>query len=240
MNLGVIPARYNSSRFPGKPLIDISGKSMIRRVYEQATKAALLDKVIVATDDWRIFEHILSWGGEVSMTSSGHVSGTDRCAELAKYHLDAAIIVNIQGDEPYIDPEIIDRTVQLLLKNPTFGISTMCTEINRADDIYDPNIVKVVFNRLKKALYFSRSPIPHVRNKPYEEWLVSGVFYKHIGIYGFRQSVLTEITSMEHGKLENTEMLEQLRWLEAGYDIGIDITDKESISIDTPEDLLKL
>jgi 3-deoxy-manno-octulosonate cytidylyltransferase (CMP-KDO synthetase) len=240
MNIGIIPARYNSSRFPGKPLIDISGKTMIQRVYEQSLKAELIDKVIVATDDWRIFEHVLSWGGEVSMTSSSHVSGTERCAEVAKYNQDASIIVNIQGDEPFIDPAIIDQTVLLLKKNPGFSISTMCAEILRADDIYDPNLVKVVFNQLKKALYFSRSPIPHVRNTPYEEWLSNDLFYKHIGIYGYRHAALMEIAQLPHGKMENAEMLEQLRWLEAGYEIGIGITDKESISIDTPEDLLKI
>lgn len=239
-HIGVIPARYHSSRFPGKPLVNIAGKSMIQRVYEQALQSQTLHRVIVATDDWRIFEHVLSWGGEVLMTASSHQSGTDRCAEVAKYYPDSDLIVNIQGDEPFIDPDVIDQTVNLLLHHLAFSISTMCAEIVRVEEIYDPNTVKVVFNDQRKALLFSRSPIPHVRNMPYEEWLTAGAFYRHIGIYAFRHAVLMQVTALAPSRLEKTESLEQLRWLESGFDIGIGVTDHLSISVDTPEDLLKL
>ena len=239
--LGVIPARYASTRFPGKPLVDIQGKTMIQRVYEQAMKAKSLSKVIVATDDERIFKHVQSFKGEVMMTSDVHLSGTDRCAEvinqLSSQAFDA--VVNIQGDEPFIDPSQIDSVVGVL-KRQQFMIATLVKRIYTEGVILNPNIVKVVFSSEGKALYFSRSPIPYLRNSPVDEWLSKGEFYKHIGLYAYKSSVLREIALLPPSRLEQLESLEQLRWLENGYAIGIAETDLETIGIDTPEDLLKV
>ena len=255
--LGVIPARYASTRFPGKPLVNIQGKTMIQRVYEQAMKAKSLSKVIVATDDERIFNHIKSFNGEVMMTSNVHQSGTDRCAEvinkLSSEAFDA--VVNIQGDEPFINSSQIDAVVEVL-KKEQFMIATLVKRINvdvyanemqsviAMDEanrvIHNPNIVKAVFSSEGKALYFSRSPIPYLRNIPAEEWISKGEFYKHIGLYAYKSSVLKEIAQLPPSRLEQLESLEQLRWLENGYSIGIAETDLETIGIDTPEDLLKV
>ena len=239
--LGVIPARYASSRFPGKPLVDIQGKTMIQRVYEQAMKAKSLSKVIVATDDERIFNHVKSFKGEVMMTSDVHQSGTDRCAEiinqLSSEGFDA--VVNIQGDEPFIDPSQIDSVVEVL-KKEQFMIATLVKRVHTEGVIHNPNIVKAVFSSEGKALYFSRSPIPYLRNIPTDEWLSKGEFYKHIGLYAYKSSVLKEIALLPPSRLEQLESLEQLRWLENGYAIGIAETDLETIGIDTPEDLLKV
>ena len=253
--LGVIPARYASTRFPGKPLIDIQGKSMIQRVYEQAMKAKSLSKVIVATDDERIFNHVKSFNGEVMMTSDGHQSGTDRCAEVINQLSSVAFdaVVNIQGDEPFINPSQIDSVVEVL-KKEQFMIATLVKRIHITTNemqaviardevnwvIHNPNIVKAVFSSEGKALYFSRSPIPYLRNIPAEEWLSKGEFYKHIGLYAYKSSVLREIARLPPSRLEQLESLEQLRWLENGYAIGIAETDLETIGIDTPEDLLKI
>ncbi len=246
--LGVIPARYASTRFPGKPLVDIQGKSMIQRVYEQAMKAKSLSKVIVATDDERIFNHVKSFKGEVMMTSDSHQSGTDRCAEvinqLSSEGFDA--VVNIQGDEPFINPSQIDSVVEVL-KKEQFMIATLvkrilvtANEMQQEGAINNPNIVKAVFSSEGKALYFSRSPIPYLRDTPTDEWLSKGEFYKHIGLYAYKSAVLKEIALLPPSRLEQLESLEQLRWLENGYAIGIAETDLETIGIDTPEDLLKV
>ena len=239
--LGVIPARYASSRFPGKPLVDIQGKTMIQRVYEQAMKAKSLSKVIVATDDERIFNHVKSFKGEVMMTSDVHQSGTDRCAEVINQLSSEAFdaVVNIQGDEPFINPSQIDSVVEVL-KKEQFMIATLVKRVHTEGVIHNPNIVKAVFSSEGKALYFSRSPIPYLRTTPTDEWLSKGEFYKHIGLYAYKSSVLKEIALLPPSRLEQLESLEQLRWLENGYAIGIAETDLETIGIDTPEDLLKV
>jgi 3-deoxy-manno-octulosonate cytidylyltransferase (CMP-KDO synthetase) len=263
--IGVIPARYASSRFPAKPLIEIGGKSMIQRVYEQAKKAESLSRVIVATDDDRIFKHVESFGGEVMMTSKNHQSGTDRCAEVLGFvntesvlndlesHKNNAsfafkpkrekttfdAVINIQGDEPFINPAQINQVAEIL-RGGNFGIATLAKSIDNQELIHDSNVVKVIFSAEGRALYFSRSPIPFLRNIPKNEWHLSGAFYKHLGLYGYRSSVLRSIAQLPVGTLEKMESLEQLRWLEADFKIGIGITDLESVGIDTPEDLEKI
>ncbi len=230
--LGIIPARYGSTRFPGKPLIDIGGKSMIQRVYEQSLKSTSLKKIIVATDDERIAEHVLNFGGEVSITSSTHQSGTDRCAEVLhneKGEFD--IVINIQGDEPFINPAQIDL-LAVCFDDIEIQIATLIKKIVLEEDIRNPNIVKAIRNFKNEAIYFSRSPIPYRRNPEAE---IS--YFKHIGIYGYRSDVLKEITKLPIGNLEKAESLEQLRWVENGYRIGVKETTIESLSIDTPDDL---
>lgn len=237
--LGVIPARYESTRFPGKPLVNIRGKSMIARVYERCRQAKTLDQVVVATDDQRIFDHVRSFGGEVMMTSKSHRSGTDRCAEVAAEHSEVEIVVNIQGDEPFIDPNQIDQLVQLFDGVSTVDIATLAKKIDSEEAMMDPNIVKVVFNKQAQALYFSRSTIPFVRNLASSQWLRHHDFYKHIGIYAFKNEVLQACAKLPQGRLEIMESLEQLRWLEAGYNISVGLTKLETMGIDTPEDLEK-
>ncbi len=237
--IGVIPARYASSRFPGKPLVDIQGKSMIARVYQRCQAAASLDRVIVATDDERIYDHVKSFGGEVQMTSDLHRSGTDRCAEVANSIPDARLVVNIQGDEPFIDPGQIDQLVQLFAQNEQIDIATLAKKIDSHEALVDPNIVKVVFDKNEQALYFSRSTIPFVRNLAVGQWLLHHDFYKHIGIYAFKKEVLLACADLVPGRLEQIESLEQLRWLEAGYSIQIGLTTLETVGIDTPDDLRK-
>lgn len=240
--LGIIPARYDSTRFPGKPLVEIKGKSMIMRVYEQS--AIAFKTVYVATDDDRIYHHVKSFGGEVIMTSREHKSGTDRCAEAAlkiSEELNASfdIVVNIQGDEPFIQPSQLALLVSCFNDSET-EIATLVKQIELEEDIWDPNKPKVVLNNKEQAIYFSRSAIPFIRNVPKEEWLNKGKFYKHIGLYAYRSKILQEITKLPMSKLELYESLEQLRWIENGYKIGVRISDIETISIDTPEDLKKI
>jgi len=237
--LAVIPARFASSRFPGKPLAMINGKSMIRRVYEQAGKARLIDGVIVATDDDRIFSHVRSFGGLVEMTSDRHRSGTDRCAEVAERAAGFGVVVNIQGDEPFIDPRQIDQVVEPVLTANGAGIATLAKRITDPEVLFDPNIVKVVFDQDQKALYFSRNTIPYLRDVDREHWLDQTSFYKHIGIYAFRREVLLEMAGLAAGRLEQCESLEQLRWLEAGEPIHLALTELETLGIDRPEDLKK-
>ncbi|MEM1124587.1 MAG: 3-deoxy-manno-octulosonate cytidylyltransferase, partial [Bacteroidota bacterium] len=184
--LGIIPSRFASTRFPGKPLVDIEGKTMIQRVYLQAKKATLLSKIVVATDDLRIYENVLSFGGQVMMTNDDHQSGTDRCAEVARQFQDMEAIINIQGDEPFIDPSQIDQVALQLKQNSDLNLATLAKKITQSAQIFSPNIVKVVFSKAKRALYFSRNPLPFLRGVPSEDWLASGNFYKHIGIYGYR------------------------------------------------------
>jgi len=237
--LGIIPARYASSRFPGKPLVDIDGKTMIQRVYEQA-RLSQLDKVIVATDDQRIYEHVLGFGGQVCMTNKDHPSGTDRCAEVARTFKDFPLVLNIQGDEPFIQPEQINRAISLLKNNADAQIGTLIKKIELATDLFNPNVVKAVIDNQNKALYFSRSPIPYLRSVDEKEWLIQHTYYKHIGLYVFQRKVLLEIANLQATKLEKAESLEQLRWLENGYHIVTAVTTKETIGIDTPEDLKNL
>ncbi|MFI5221272.1 MAG: 3-deoxy-manno-octulosonate cytidylyltransferase [Bacteroidia bacterium] len=230
--LGIIPARYGSTRFPGKPLTDISGKSMIQRVYEQALKSRSLKKIIVATDDERIAEHVKKFGGDVSMTSSDHQSGTDRCAEvLRKVNGKFDAVINIQGDEPFINPEQIDL-VASCFENPKTEIASLIKKIISEEEIRNPNIVKAIKNLEGNAIYFSRSPIPYRRNPEVEI-----TYFKHIGIYGYRSETLLKIIKLPQSRLELAESLEQLRWIENGFVIHLRETDYESFSVDTPADL---
>jgi 3-deoxy-manno-octulosonate cytidylyltransferase (CMP-KDO synthetase) len=240
--LGIIPARYASTRFPGKPLVDILGKSMIQRVYEQVQNAKLIDEVVVATDDKRIFEHVNEFGGNVIMTQSTHQSGTDRCAEVIEDQRfnDFEVVVNIQGDEPFINPNQIDLAVDFLNNNEEFDTTTLAKRIDEVEHLFNPNIVKVVFGQNRKALYFSRHPIPFHRNVLQEKWLEQGRFFKHIGLYVFRKSILQKIAKLPSSTLEKAESLEQLRWLDNDFSIGIEITNLETIGIDTQEDLKKV
>lgn len=242
--LGVIPARYASSRFPGKPLVFIEGTSMIMRVYNQALKSKALSKVIVATDNDLIYKHVKDNGGEVMMTSDSHVSGTSRLGEVVsnleingQHPFD--VIINIQGDEPFIDPTQIDKVVSMF-SDPDVMIATLIKKIEDNDSIFNPNVVKVVVDSSGKALYFSRSPIPFMRGKEQEHWVKNHTYYRHIGMYGFRATIFSFLTSLPESDNERAESLEQLRWLQNGFHIQTAITDIETVGIDTPEDLLKL
>lgn len=238
--IGIIPARYASTRFPGKPLIDIGGKSMIQRVYEQSKKTKLLHDVIVATDDVRIENHIKSFGGKAVMTSAAHQSGTDRCFEaIQKFDSSADIVINIQGDEPFIQPEQIDL-VASCFDLVEVQIATLVKKISNSEELYNVNTPKVVLNTLGDAMYFSRQTIPYLRGKENSQWLDNQAFFKHIGIYGYRTSILAEITKLKQSCLELAEGLEQLRWIENGYKIRTKATDFENVAIDVPEDLKKL
>jgi len=237
--LGIIPARFASSRFPGKPLVDIAGKSMICRVYEQCRKSSSLDKVIVATDDQRIFDHVKGFGGDVLMTREDHPSGTDRCQEVADQFPEFGICVNIQGDEPLIDPLQIDL-LSACFAQQYVSIATLVKKITSAEELNNQNSPKVVLNNNMEAIYFSRAPIPFQRGLDHDFWLKNHTYFKHIGIYAYRSEVLSEITKLPVSDLEKAEALEQLRWIESGYKIQTAITDKESQAIDTPEDLAKL
>lgn len=238
--LGVIPARFASTRFPGKPLTVINGKTMIRRVYEQASASKQLQKVVVATDDDRIFSEVKSFGGEAVMTSEEHRSGTDRCAEtVSKVSGDWDVVINIQGDEPFIQPEQIDLLAGLF-SDSAVKIGTLVKKLSDPTDLDNPNTMKVVLDSKNNGMYFSRSPIPFVRGSEKSAWLNAHLFYKHIGIYGYRTATLLELTKLSPGKLEIAESLEQLRWLENGYQIRTAFTELETISIDVPSDLDKL
>lgn len=246
MNIvGIIPARFASTRFPGKPLAMIHGKSMVQRVYEQAKQSVSLSKIVVATDDSRIFEHVKSFGGEVVMTSVNHENGTSRCEEAVSVlekenpELEINAAINIQGDEPYIHPEQINLVADLLTRKEA-EIATLVKVISNKDEIFNPNVVKVVVGSNKNALYFSRQAIPYLRDIPQNDWFEKASFYKHIGIYGFQRKILKEIIKLNPGKLEMAEKLEQLRWLESGFVISTEITAYEGIAVDTPEDLSKL
>lgn len=230
--LGIIPARFASSRFPGKPLIDIGGKTMISRVYEQAKKAKSLSDVIVATDDQRIYDEVVSFGGKAVMTGGHHQNGTERCAEVVSLiSVKPDVVINIQGDEPFIFPEQIDQLASIF-KDNTAQIGTLIKICNDKSLLERPSIIKVTVSNDLKALYFSRSVIPYLRNTD-----VAVTFYKHIGIYGYRTEVLSELVKLSPSTLEMAESLEQLRWLENGYTIKTAVTTYESVSIDVPEDL---
>lgn len=237
--LGIIPARYASSRFPGKPLADIAGKSMIQRVYEQAKKCVRLSEVIVATDDARIFEHVRGFGAAAVMTSADHQSGTDRCAEVAEKHSRYDVVVNIQGDEPYIDPLQISQLVSCF-DDPGTQIATLVKKITADQELHSANSPKVIINTRWEAIYFSRSALPHIRGQQPQNWLQHFTYYKHIGIYGYQADILRQITKLPVSALEKAESLEQLRWIENGYKIKVAQTGIETIAIDTPEDLNRL
>jgi 3-deoxy-manno-octulosonate cytidylyltransferase (CMP-KDO synthetase) len=237
--LGIIPARFASTRFPGKPLVDIAGKSMIQRVYEQSKKCTQLSEVIVATDDDRIFEHVHSFGGKAVMTSPTHQSGTDRCAEVAEKHPEYDVIINIQGDEPYIDPEQISKLIGCFKVADT-QLATLIKKVSSEQELHNTNSPKVIINKNSEAIYFSRSPLPHIRGQEPQNWLLHFTYFKHIGIYGYRADILKQITKLPVSPLEKAESLEQLRWVENGYKIKVAETEIETIAIDTPEDLKKL
>jgi 3-deoxy-manno-octulosonate cytidylyltransferase (CMP-KDO synthetase) len=238
--LAVIPARYASTRFPGKPLALIDGKTMIRRVYEQVKKAKLVTDIVVATDDDRIASEVDRFGGNFIMTSATHPSGTDRCFEaLSKHHDSFDAVINVQGDEPFIAPEQIDQLAQLI-KAEKVGIATLIQRIREISHLFDPNVVKVITNPEGKALYFSRQAIPYLRNFEQEKWLKEHIFYRHIGIYAYKSDVLKQITSLLPSPLEMAESLEQLRWLEQGITIQTGITNHAQFGVDTPADLEKL
>ena len=240
--IGIIPARYASKRFPGKPLVDIGGKPMIQRVYEQASKA--LNLVIVATDDERIKQAVENFNGRVVMTSKHHKTGTDRCDEAIQifrkdYFENIDVVINIQSDEPFIQPEQLKQLMECF-DNPSTQIATLVQEIEMNQDIFDPNLPKVAINLNHEAIYFSRSPIPFIQNKHNDRWVISHTFFKHIGIYAYRSDILQEITELQPSSLEVAESLEQNRWIENGYTIKVKETNFKSFPVDTPEDLEKI
>lgn len=238
--IAIIPARYASTRFPAKPLARLGGKPVIQRVYEQV--AGVLDEAVVATDDERIYEAVRAFGGRVEMTSTAHRSGTDRCWEAyCKQGRTYDVVVNVQGDEPFIRREQLEA-LKGCFDNPQTDIATLVKPFAEADGLAaleNPNSPKVVVDAQGQALYFSRSVIPYLRGVPREEWLSRHTFYKHIGIYAFRTEVLRAVTALPQSPLELAESLEQLRWLENGYRIGVGITEAETVGIDTPEDLVR-
>ena len=237
--IGIIPARYASTRFPGKPLVDIAGNTMIQRVYEQASKAESLSKVVVATDDVRIADEVKRFGGEFIFTSTNHQSGTDRCAEVIETLPGYDIVINIQGDEPFIEPAQIELLASCFTEEKV-QLATLIKSIQSQESVYNPNSPKVVIDVNGRAMYFSRSPIPFIRNGEPGVWAEKHQFYKHIGIYGYRTESLKAITKLPPSSLEIAESLEQLRWIENGFYIQTKVTDLETVAIDTPEDLLKL
>lgn len=234
--IGIVPSRYASTRFPAKSLAVIKGKSMIQRVYEQAQQSSALNDVIVATDHVEIYDHVKKFGGAVCMTKPDHVSGTDRCHEaLVLQRKKYDYVINIQGDEPFIQPEQID-----LLAGKLEGkteIATLVKSIESEEQLFNPNVVKAVLSTSMEALYFSRSAIPHIRNMPETQWLSSHKFYKHIGMYAYRSDILERLTRLSISPLEKAESLEQLRWLQHGFKISVAETTTETMGIDTPEDL---
>lgn len=235
--IAVIPARYASTRFPGKPLAVLGGKTVIQRVYEQAV--SVLPEAYVATDDERIFQAVKAFGGRAVMTRADHKSGTDRIEEaVEKIATGADVIINIQGDEPFIQPSQIETLMQLF-DDPATQIGTLGKRFETIDAMRNPNSPKIVTDRRGFALYFSRSVIPYIRGIEADEWLTHYPFLKHLGIYAYHREVLAEITRLPQSALEKAESLEQLRWLENGYRIRVGITDVETVGIDTPEDLAR-
>ena len=237
--LGIIPARYASTRFEGKPLAVINGKTMICRVSEKASQASLLDKVVVATDDTRIAQEVIKNGFNAVITSDRHNNGTSRCAEVVdKPGEDFDAVINIQGDEPFINPEQIDSLARLMAHTDA-DIATLVKKISNNEELLSPNAVKAVIGTNGKALYFSRQAIPYLRGIAQDKWLESHTYYKHLGIYAYRTEVLKKIVTLSPSALEKAESLEQLRWLEHGFTIATDVTPYENIAIDTPDDLVK-
>lgn len=250
--VAIIPARFNSTRLPGKPLALIKGKPLIQHVYEQVAGTNLLDSVFIATDDKRVFDAVSSFGAKAIMTSSSHICGTDRIAEAAK-DIDFDIIVNVQGDEPFIRPEMVDDVVKLLIEDKRASISTLAKKTSNIEEIFSPNVVKVVMDNEGFAMYFSRSPIPYFRdgwkfqNPSTSQPLCFSInselqtfyCYKHIGVYGFRKDALLQFSTMEEGRLETIERLEQLRALASGIRIKVKETTYDTFGIDTIEDLKK-
>jgi len=242
--IAIIPARFGSTRFPGKALVPIQDKPMIQWVYERTCMSRLVNRVIVATDDERIMNAVSSFGGESIMTSSSHSTGTDRIAEVAQ-KLACDIVVNVQGDEPLIEAAMIDEAISPLVRDPSIPMATLCKKIEREEEAFDPNVVKVVFDRNGFALYFSRAPIPWNRDgwagkKSFSDLSLDGTMYKHIGLYVYRRDFLLGYSGMRQTTLEAAEKLEQLRVLEHGSRIKVTTTEHESFGVDIPDDLSKI
>lgn len=241
--IGIIPARYASSRFPGKALTLINGKPMIQLVYEQVLKTHFIQKVYIATDDIRIQKTVNDFGGNVLLTSEHHKSGTERCHEAAEILQNSGIeieaIINIQGDEPLINPQQIDDVAQQL-STKEVQIATLVKKIYHQEELFDENVVKTIVDVNGKAIYFSRQAIPFIRASEKQNWIGTHNYFKHIGIYGYTAEVLKKLVNLKESPLEKAESLEQLRWLENGFDIFVKETKFDSIGIDTPEDLLKI
>jgi 3-deoxy-manno-octulosonate cytidylyltransferase (CMP-KDO synthetase) len=232
----VIPARYASTRLPGKPLVSLAGKPMVQRVYERAKQAQTVHRVLVATDDQRIVEAVQKFGGEARMTRPDHRTGTERIAEVAA-HEAGDVFVNVQGDEPLIDPVAIDTAVGALLEEPAAQISTVATAIRYAADIMDPNVVKTVLDFEGNGLYFSRAPIPWIRDTQQK---LHVKYWKHLGLYVFQRDALLEYPTLPQGELEKIEQLEQLRWLENGWKIRVAEVAHDAVSVDVPEDVARV
>lgn len=233
--LGVIPSRYGSTRFPGKPLIEIDGKSMIQRVYERSVQSRLA-RVVIATDDQRIYDHVIGFGGEVIMTSADHHTGTDRCVEAYQIlgeEFDA--VINIQGDEPVLNPKQLDL-LAFCFNDESCEIATLAVKVKTEDILFDQSKIKVVLDENKQALYFSRQAIPFQQISE-SQWLANHTYYKHVGIYGFKTEILNELGKLPPSSLEKAESLEQLRWMQNGYKIQVQITEFDSISVDIPKDI---
>jgi len=238
MIAGIIPARFASTRFPGKPLVDIRGKTMIQRVYEQCLQSKHLQKIIVATDDERIAEHITGFKGDVVMTSAHHQSGTDRCFEALQQlsgHYD--YVINIQGDEPFIQPEQIDELAAILDGN--VQIATQMMTVENHEQLFNESEAKIILNKNNEAAYFSRMAIPYLKGISQQDWHKHYTYYRHVGMYAYRTDILQKITALPTSELEKAESLEQLRWIENGFAIKCIFTQHESFCIDTPEDLEK-
>lgn len=232
----VIPARYASTRLPGKPLVPLAGKPMVQRVYERAKEAQTVHGVLVATDDQRIMDAVQAFGGEARMTRPDHRTGTERIAEVAA-HAEGDVFVNVQGDEPLIDPLAIDIAVGALLEEPVAQIATVATPIRHAGDIMDPNVVKTVLDFEENALYFSRAPIPWIRETQQK---IRVKYWKHLGLYAFQRDALLEYPTLPQGELEKIEQLEQLRWLENGWKIRVAEVEHDAVSVDVPEDVARV
>lgn len=237
--IGIIPARYASSRFPGKPLVEIKGKSMLQRVYEQTLRAKMLNEVIIATDDERIAEHAKKIGAKVVITSPEHPSGTDRCFEAYQLHgKKFDYVINVQGDEPFLDPQQINSLAEVC--NGDVEIATQMIKCHSQDVLFDLGEVKIVLNTQKEALYFSRNVIPFIKGKDQKDWHTYFDYYRHVGMYAYKTAVLEKITQLQPSELEKAESLEQLRWLENGFKIKCVETSFDSHCIDTPEDIEKV
>ena len=232
----VIPARYGSTRLPGKPLVSLSGKPMIQRVYEQAKKAKTAGRVIVATDDQRIVKAVEGFGGEARMTRTDHRTGTERIAEVAA-HTEGEVFVNVQGDEPLLDPVAVDTAVNSLLEEPAAAIATVAVLIRTPADIMNPNVVKTVLDFEDHAIYFSRAPIPWVRDSAHK---MHARHLKHLGLYVFQREALLEYPTLPQGELERIEQLEQLRWMENGWKIRVAEVEHDAVSVDVPEDVARV
>jgi len=232
----VIPSRFGSTRLPGKPLVTLAGKSMVQRVYERAKLATTVHQVLVATDDQRIIDAVRAFGGEARMTRSDHRTGTERIAEVAA-HEAGEVFVNVQGDEPLIDPAAIDTAVHTLLEEPQASVATVATPIRQPKDIMDPNVVKTVLDFDNNALYFSRAPIPWVRDTTQK---VHVNYWKHLGLYVFQRDALLEYPTLPQGELERIEQLEQLRWMENGWKIRVGEVPHDAVSVDVPEDVTRV